>query len=1499
MPEQNLESINAARSALSEMRGTRDAFQYQLSDLRARREALVRVAGPNDDHIGNLDGQIAQLDDALQGAQRAVREHQNRLGELIGAFLGDVGAQEISRLDTSVPLVLLPVRIETRFDSTDNTRILKIRVYPDELLMDTHDTALTAREYAAGVKYWTDSWAQGENLDAWRSLVAPRDAERAAWIVNQTTPDNLAARPDEPPKFPEIGLKADVWNRAGESHVLPDRWIALAYRGGQVVRQALSRPIVEPLALTLNPNADPKEQVDAYGDGLTIARELLWTIDFDEATRVGMALEMPLEGPDIELGFERLLVIGVKASLDADASAQRLGELIENYHYGRGMAFVRQGTPTNNTTDKPAGFPPSDPNTALSFARERITPAPAVDRDGPRFMRALGVDVSLADHLENADLHEQENARAMNVALFPATLGYFLHDMMTPALGANVVDEARGYFGDRVRARGHFPAFRVGSRPYGLLPVSSLARWKPDLLASPAERELPPFLLRLRGIFQKNVSQVPHVGQTSDADGDLARVLAMEASAREIAVRAFVGKNLLINLLVMQGVDPKAILDFMQSAIEMSTLAALGHPEWITRVLNLVNLKAPLLFQHSFVTDDPLSETDPLTPEQNYIAQLANARNADEILAGYKDKEPTALLYQLLRHAMLQQTDRSVSNVLLDIHRIETSALHDREFHAINAPTAAQPTVWQRMATKIPEITGDRNLADYILAPLPTRHNTEMLSYRGALNLLQDLPTAELERLLTETLDLCSHRLDAWIHSLYAARLEVIRTSKPMGAYIGACAWVEDLHLNPTRRVPVELPDGRRVLAQQDNGGYIHAPSMTHASTAAVLRNAYLSHVGQDPQRYEVDLSSGKVRQGTWLLDGVKQGQTTGAVLGYVFERGLHEGHLDQYIDNFRKQFPLVTHPTRDTGLPTEAVTARDVVDGLKLRNAYAQNKSNFFSGLQFLVALQDRAPLLAQLQGLDDAFDPLADLMLAESVFQLMQSNTFGASASLDALVGSPPPDPAVAQQPRGGTTLTHRVALVLNETRGDTTPRAQAEPYLNAWVGRVFGDLNTYRCRVFFIDAPGSPQDVSMADLELAPLDVLAVARSLASAAAPNDPHGSELDQRVADFVQANFNTAKDLSITYNAAFADVNIRTFPELFELAAAVNAVLAKARALRGEDLMLPQEVRDATNPTLVADTRTSDALARLQTAQDALKNANTPALHRAALREASLFGIPQSYPSMDDTVLAAQRDAALKHVTRRVNAATAPGLSEQKIAQAIFGNDFLFLIAFQLEAAHENEWELARTQSPTLVDNKEIQKWFQQAARVRQPLGAWRKLGLYANALDTTHLDFSVAQLPFQNNARWGALRFDGQPPPPAGLLSIVAHEPVPHAPGEPWLGLLLDAWTEILPRATETTAVGLHFDSPAAAAPQAILLAVPPDNASHWSLNTLADVLNETIDLAKLRGADLELLGSLGQVLPMIYLATDVEDNTLSVNFAKLVQTYAQLKTPLARGTP
>jgi hypothetical protein len=105
----------------------------------------------------------------------------------------------------------------------------------------------------------------------------------------------------------------------------------------------------------------------------------------------------------------------------------------------------------------------------------------------------------------------------------------------------------------------------------------------------------------------------------------------------------------------------------------------------------------------------------------------------------------------------------------------------------------------------------------------------------------------------------------------------------------------------------------------------------------------------------------------------------------------------------------------------------------------------------------------------------------------------------------------------------------------------------------------------------------------------------------------------------------------------------------------------------------------------------------------------------------------------------------------------------------------------------------------------------------------------------------------------------------------------------QPLTGLLVDEWTETVPNTCETTAVTFQFDPPDACAPQCVLVAVPPVPGVDWTCDVLRLLLEETLDLAKLRAVDAETLGEVAQYTPALYLAFNAKDDAVSTDFAAL----------------
>ena len=299
------------------------------------------------------------------------------------------------------------------------------------------------------------------------------------------------------------------------------------------------------------------------------------------------------------------------------------------------------------------------------------------------------------------------------------------------------------------------------------------------------------------------------------------------------------------------------------------------------------------------------SPTDRLDP--NYITDLRNA-TVTALRDSVSNPEGQELPLQImLRHSLLLAYAEVADHLQPKEHG-------DPGFVDIYSrdPNADPPRSGQIPRTRTPLrlLDGQESTLETLK---PSDHSAAQTleDIRTSLDHLANVPIASLEMLLRETLDLASHRLDAWITSLATARLHGLRQTQPKGVVVGGYGWVENLRKIESRTSVGSIPTGEDhadfpLGERTDNGGYVAAPSLNQAATAAILRSGYLNHNQPGATApFAIDLSSERVRLAQWLLDGVRNGQALGALLGYRFERLLREQGVAEYIEPFRRIAPF------------------------------------------------------------------------------------------------------------------------------------------------------------------------------------------------------------------------------------------------------------------------------------------------------------------------------------------------------------------------------------------------------------------------------------------------------------------------------------------------------------------------------------------------------------------------------------------------------------------
>lgn len=1371
-----------------------DEIREQLGQVRteretagdsvvAARERLKRIAAREAelDRVFNRENQEHESERRrLQEERRQAEENLSALldrqsrakaieTDLVGRFSRFTDPREgIERLNDNIPILLMPVRLETRFKTVTVARgepvsQLWVRAYPDDCWIDSFDPVLTETEVANARTYWIGIWKAGGIEDqeraAWRTLATSHGSGRAAWIISQYQPSNLPAptKPrgidvvltiatetplvgaeqtaantfwrdawladgdankvaaaqaalelvvgqlrageiitgyqpanfsESPPAgvtkdqlnvsvatvvFALVETKQNAWSRAPKVSIAPDRFVFIGYEGETATVVAVGNTIPSPLIVGPDPSAPKAEQLqpDAATGGIVIPEEMKWMTDFDRAVEVGMGFRINLNSTQATQGFSRVLVVGLRLNADEQKAKNELENLFRHHSCSRkGLAIVPQGMPTNNTEAVGSGFDRlDDPDESFS---DRKAPLFTPDlgwldkKDGQWLAEYLGIDSALFENVHNAGASDQLTERAMNIALWPASLGYWMESMMALVFTRNGIEQTRDFFNRYVIGCGAIPAIRIGSQPYGILPATTLSRmnWINQRQRGVAValnqdpmlvylRRLYPILLAIDGDWKTMLDDVSFVGKAGDPHKILLDIIGLHPASVEWSHRYAESLKTLFNRLNLLGFGGliQAILLALQRAAAHTLIQNLGgsvavEPQIFEKIFSGKHSE----LKGGVIDDKPLSETEQIRAYtdtgQNYLQWLIDAAQTsfDALYeqTGFKDdKPPTALLFLLLRHALqLGYHDVSIrarEDAGILTAQAAVSARIDDPFLHIRDNTALSESRYQPLYAAAPAITGNATqpVHEFITARLGTFSFAFYLREQlAALERLKSQTTARLERAFADHIDCCAYRLDSWLLGIVNYQLTLMRNIREQedsparqGIYLGGYAWLEDLKPEQKILTPVVLRDPDLIndfggadqpplMRDSTNEGYIHAPSLNHAVAAAVLRNGFISNASpENRQTMAVNLTSERVRTALAMLEGVRAGQGLADLLGYQFERGLHDRHnlaeVDQFIFKLRKAFPLRADRLKSTkteeGVSIEAIEARNVIDGLALvEHIKATGTKNYpfgKTGLPAASAAQADA-INAEADRLLESHDAVADLALSEGVYQAVLGNYDRVASTYDAYArGNFPPEPDIVRTPLNGIGIIHRVALHLEAGADPSispiaglppTPRAQAEPALNNWLAKILPPLDQVAALVDFKEAStglDKTRPVTLRDLNLQPADFVAIMQE------GNEQAMSELDDRFVRHAVKNFGPRPDVAVSIRY-LEGPQLSVF-QLIPLARNVRALTTMSRPLKATDLALTNEASSGDDSQPFVDIQ---RLQLVRTAMQTLRN---------------------------------------------------------------------------------------------------------------------------------------------------------------------------------------------------------------------------------------------------------------------------------------------------------
>ena len=1398
------------------------------------------------------------------------------------------------------PLLLLPVRIETRFFGDD----LKIRVYPDQLQLDDHAPLLTEREVALGVAYW-ERRLDGEPDAARDDLVRELPPRRAVWVARETRP--TVAKSGER-VYPDLNTRRNA--PPATAALMPDRWCAIGFVGNTRAFVAWGSEI--PTPLHCSPDLADLVAFEGGDEALPVDDAMAWMVDYERAIGVGMAITVDVS--DVAIGDDglTLFVAGVRGELNNEAA---LLTLLEAHHYSDGLDVMAQGTATNNTDEAIAGWSATVDDVAALFERE-------LDDDGlagvtrsaaAQLATALGLgDLTVLRRLPGAVPDEDAAMAAMNRVLWPVTWGRYITDLLAPEEGPSLLAPdkhlaIREFFSEHVRGGAPLPTLVVGPHPYGLLPI--MRRDSGDMHSPEPLFALEGVLLELRERWRESLPGVQRLDPVDPAADEVAvEVLGLLPHPKRFVVRRL---NFLWDIRTgfweemwkaTEGTDVSALAGLYESG---PFIIGVGDATSISQELEVLNFYLEIQTSWALRASSGGGCSTSSESPSTCARRIATARRRvnewyPDAISGVFNETVTTdpkiffsgysvpEVDELFTRGLVISSGSDPSQYLSDLRFRVTGPGARRPSPRAAAGPPAPPFARRSSATRslarhrarifedgppidpqehdIPGIDlGKPLLRQLIESVVDDVPDSQAASYSSALATLSGRSVDELELRLRETLGLASHRLDAWITGLASRALAALRDEGGGALRVGGFGWVEKL-----------TPRG---TGTRESHGFIHAPSLEHAATAAVLRSGWDAHGSHDPgSSMAVDLRSERVRAAAYLLDGVRRGGELGDLLGCRFERRLHDLLLDRFIDDCRRRVLEAKGITR---------APRGPVDGLELAELYhgAGVRIDLPDEVAFTVrpdkveTAPGRVGLQGALNGLLASMDAVADASLADSMHYLLQGNSDRASATLDAIATGavPPPRLSGLDTPVTGASVTHRLIVALPPAaspvpKWGSSPRSELEPSLSAWVAGLLGDPAKVRC-VVQVGATGERVPVSLADIAesqgFSPLDALF-----------ESPGIWERRARAHFLSQAGHARLED-DLLVDTAPADLAAGelSFDDLSELASALRSLLRRPGRLTRATSPCPAPSSRAarTRPRPARGWPGSEPAWRApeKASSDSFQGRARPFPHRWARRASPPFAPRCSSWPATGSRTPCPFTAMPRRAGRRSMRTPGPRLRRPRHDSTP-------------TARSSRASRCCRSSPPTARTSKAPSARAASCSRTTPPrrwdgCAAWRtcaptqvpwRMRSRSRSCSTTRLRIRpvVGQLPRAQGEPWVALHAPGDRR--RGALSWF----VVDAGGRASLsesgtaaGLVVDEWAEVIPSGDVVTGVALNVDAPSSRPPQAMLLGLPPRDRS-WSFDNVIDTLLEALEAAKLRAVDPDVLVAYGHQMPAIFPPVEID---------------------------
>ncbi len=1458
---------------------------------------------------------------------------------------------------SNIPIILFPLKLETRFVGDE----LWIRVFPDVVFLQSHNPNLSSEEKADSIafkKFTSDD----DKKQAWDEMVSKHGVYRSSWIV-QISSEELEQQTSENTKDEEPSFYFK-W--------LPDRFVFYVYKEGEqkptykadgsvVDREGLSvlgddDDWLHDFNLAVKAGMGIKIKIDAADT--KFEKIIVSGFRFDENPTVpAKGLADLFYNHQYTQGFS-FLNYGTPTNNTENAqsgySAKDEFEVADSFEYA--VKSLNLETETDKTRDihsetngkylgKNLGFEPNHLQHVLHADKTPPVLNELVQKASWFALGAQPLFMLLGNHL-SSEAHEliwqhyskYVKARGLFSALKIGNQPYGILPVM------NVSNVFLPENSDILKSEKLFDKMLVFF-------ARLMKRWL---------------------LMAKDKNQVPGL-PGSDTREEILKILSMQESSSSWQIRALEYKSFkskfyeflkksaattpTLNLLNEMGGDSKSVKENITS---LAGLFGLNENDFSEQIDQL--LRAPILsfsdgntnligFEDgkSILTDqDGKKLSDSETADKFSIAEedLSNFQDFINSIKEQKENElvqykgDLSLFTDLFVRSYINAGQLYFREIVFDLEIADAMA-GNRNFKVASVEKAEGTSVEKGDSVVIILGSNSENIAitapfdgtvkkimvnenDTVLPGTPlftllneTKSDEIKTSFinlgQELINAIQSIPEIERKeaqkKAIGEAVDLNSYRLDAWITSLAARRIEEMRNNPQheKGIYFGAYGWIEELEKDATPVNPESLTDIYR-----EAGGIIHTPGAAQTIASSVFKNSFLAHEHEvESNPFTVNLTSDRLQKSGFLLEGIRQGQQLEALLGYQLERHLHENNLHGEIYTLRENFPLYENATGDaTGFVNLSV-----IDGLKA----IKNKESLPTQINNAV----KELVKKQIEKLEDTLDASLDTLFYEAGYQVTQGNLTQAAAAIDATKGEiEPPLIESLKTKIPGTGINHKLVMVFPPNSDEFTienSRAFAEPNMENWLKENIGPMDKIACvtelRNNQDNSLTDAAEVSLADLNISYLDFLYLSDE------PVSDGASELELRIRNAVQEQKGDLPEGIKYVITTLSPANGQSLASALEVVRTAKTLLGKCRYLKSDDLTTETETIEYNTIALdeIKDNRLIPLIERLKeiTGSDLTQTSNLKFLANLDFESAKTAFLEDTSP--DITKLKSAIDAKILSAENVLSKYDSQGSFYkafellQQVAKLLFGEAFI-LLPPAVTSANFKQVINSKNQQFLIGDSADnepghewgqerIKNWIQGIAQVHENselFEDWMMVSEVWNQIMQipANSNYAVVQGPTLLQYPWVALSKQeidllikkqftaqsvyadpnsGETYPlhdeiyyPEGCESTVLYMPDNLTLENPVYGLVVEEFSEHIPDKKMNTGLSFNYNIPNNEPPQAILLAVHPkagqESDFFWSEDNLRDIIFDTMDLYKIRMVDLEAVQEYGYVLPMTY---------------------------------